>query len=342
MQPDTWPFEAAVGAFIACAAVIGLVGTRLTRAADRLADRTGLGEAMAGAVLLGATTSLSGSVLSVTAALNGRPELAMGNALGGIAVQTAFLGIADAFHPRANLEHAAASVSNILQATLLICLLGMLLAGPYLPEVTVWAVHPLTPVMVLTYVGGLVMVRRGRSAPMWQPRRTDDTTSDVPAGGSEHDKLSRLWTEFAVEAAIIGAAGWLLQGAAAGISRETGISQSTMGLLLTSTSTSLPELVTSIAAVRQGALTLAVGGIVGGNAFDTLFGAFSDVAYRQGSIYHTMPGDVRLWLAASTLMTGVLLMGLVARQTRGPGRIGFESVAIIGIYVLVAGLVVLG
>jgi cation:H+ antiporter len=41
--------------------------------------------------------------------------------------------------------------------------------------------------------------------------------------------------------------------------------------LITSTCTSIPELVTAVAAVRQGSLTLAVGGIVGGNAFDTLF-----------------------------------------------------------------------
>ncbi|MGE3276819.1 MAG: sodium:calcium antiporter [Vicinamibacterales bacterium] len=342
MQPGTWSLTTGVLVFVACAAAIALVGSRLTRTADRLADRTGIGEALAGAVLLGATTSLSGSVLSVTAAFNDRPELAMGNALGGIAVQKLFLAVADAFHPRANLEHAAASVSNLLQASLLVVLLGLLLASPYLPDVTIWQVHPLTPVMLGVYLGGLLLVRRGHVAPMWNPQRTDDTRSDVPDEASGQLSLPRLWTEFAAEAVLIGAAGWLLQGAAAAVSREAGISASTMGLLLTSTSTSLPELVTSVAAVRQGALTLAVGGIVGGNAFDTLFGAFSDVAYRGGSIYHTMPDDVRLWLAGSIAMTGMLLLGLVARQARGPARIGFESVAIIAIYVLLAGTVLFG
>ncbi len=84
----------ALGIFVACSIVIGIVGTRLTHVVDDLADRTGLGEAIAGAVLLGMATSLSGIVLSTTAAWGDRPELAMSNALGGIAVQTLFLTIA--------------------------------------------------------------------------------------------------------------------------------------------------------------------------------------------------------------------------------------------------------
>ncbi len=92
---------------------------------DQLADRTGLGEATAGAVLLGAATSLSGSVLSVTAAYRGHPELAASNALGGIAVQTFFLAIADMVYRRANLEHAAASAPNMMQNGLLIRLLAI-------------------------------------------------------------------------------------------------------------------------------------------------------------------------------------------------------------------------
>ncbi|MEA2117048.1 hypothetical protein [Halovibrio sp. HP20-50] len=96
--------------------------------------------------------------------------------------------------------------------------------------------------------------------------------------------------------------------------------------------TSLPELVTTVAAVRRGALTLAVTGIIGGNAFDTLFAGAADVAYRGGSIYHAIPSHVLLWVAISTLMTAALMLGLLQRQEQGPGSIGFESTVIIGLY----------
>ena len=78
--------------FLASGGVTVAAGTRLTAVADILAERTGLGEAVVGAVLLGAATSLSGIVASVTAAADGRAELAVG----GIAAQTVFLAVAEA------------------------------------------------------------------------------------------------------------------------------------------------------------------------------------------------------------------------------------------------------
>ena len=87
-----------------------------------------------------------------------------------------------------------------------------------------------------------------------------------------------------------------------------------IGGLFTAVATSLPELVTSVAAVRQGALTLAVGGVIGGNAFDVLFVAFSDVAYRGGSIYHAITSQQIFVIALTLLLTGILLLGLLRRK----------------------------
>lgn len=94
--------ESAVAAMIICAVLIALVGTRIATVADRLADATGLGEALFGAIFLGASTSLPGIVASTSAAFDGHAGLAFSNALGGIAAQTVFLAIADMFYPRAS------------------------------------------------------------------------------------------------------------------------------------------------------------------------------------------------------------------------------------------------
>ncbi|EHA15956.1 MULTISPECIES: sodium:calcium antiporter [Halomonadaceae] len=315
-----------------CAVVIGIIGTRLARIVDDLADRTGLGEAIAGAVLLGMATSLSGIVVSVSSAWTDKPELAMSNALGGIAVQTLFLTIADMVYRRANLEHAAASLGNLIQGALLLCLLSLLLLGRFTPEWTFWQVHPITPLLFIAYLFGLKLVKNAQTRPMWSPTRTRETREDQPDESPGKLTLVRLWLLFLGLALMIGITGWLLERSATVIAAETGLSQAAVGVLLTSIVTSLPELVTTVAAVRRGALTLAVAGIIGGNAFDTLFAAASDVAYRGGSIYHVIPDQVMLWVALSVLMTGVLMLGLLHRQEQGPGRIGFESMVIIGLY----------
>lgn len=333
-EPDNWTLFQASFVFCICALVIALAGTRITRVVDQLADRTGIGEAAAGAVLLGASTSLGGSVLSVTAAWNGHAELAVSNALGGIAVQTFFLAVADMVYRRANLEHAAASVPNMMQNGLLICLLSLILFAPYLPDYTILGIHPVTPVLLGVYVYGIFLVRGASESPMWRPSITRDTREDRPDDLTRMPPMFRLWVEFLVLMSVLGFAGWTLEPAATAIAAKTQLTQTVVGVMLTAVSTSIPELVTSIAAVRRGALTLAVGGIIGGNAFDTLFTAASDITYQEGSIYHAMPEDSKSWAVLTLLMTGVLMMGLIRRERHGIGRIGTESVVITVLYVL--------
>lgn len=332
-EPDSWSLTTAALVFAFFALVIAVGGTRITGVVDQLADRTGLGEATAGALLLGAATSLGGAVLSVTAAWKGNPELAVSNALGGIAVQTFFLAVADMVYRRANLEHAAASAPNMMQNGLLICLLSLILLAPLLPDVTFWGIHPVTPVLFGFYLYGLKLVQRATDTPMWWPAITWETREDEPGDTSHMPSASRLWVEFLVLMAILGFAGYMLEPSATIIARETGLGQTVIGVLLTAVATSIPELVTSIAAVRRGALTLAVGGIIGGNAFDTLFTASSDVAYRDGSIYHAISEDAKFWIVLSLLMSGILMMGLIRRERQGIGGIGMESVAILILYI---------
>jgi cation:H+ antiporter len=327
------PLGVAVGLFAASAAVIAVAGVIMANTADRLADRTGLGEAITGGVLLGASTSLSGFVTSVSTAAQGYPDLALGNAVGGITVQTFFLAIADIVYRRANLEHAAASVTNLMQSALLIALLSIPLLATMLPPWQVFGCHPATFVILLAYVYGVRLASRAGREPLWGPQQTSETRLDLPdepAGGRK--TLTALFLRFLVLAAVVGVAGYTIGQAGVAISDKTGLSQGLVGALLTATSTSLPELVTTVAAVRRGALTLAVGGIIGGNTFDVVLVAASDVAYRDGSIYHQV-SQLPLYIVALTiLMTAVLLLGLIRREKYGFANIGFESMLLIVLY----------
>ena len=331
-----------IAAFLVCAAVIAVAGTKITGYADRLADRTGLGEALVGAVLLGGCTSLSGIVTSVTAAAMGHPVLAVSNAIGGIAAQTAFLGVADMTYRKANLEHAAASPANLTQGALLVTLLGIPLVAMASPDVTVWGVHPATLALVAAYGFGLHLLHAAKLEPMWAPRRTRETAPEE--GPQEDDPASSrsLWAWFAGLAAVLAASGYGISQTGLEIAQRTGLSETAVGGVLTAVSTSLPELVTSVAAVRRGALTLAVGGIIGGNCFDTLFLAFSDVAYREGSLYHAFTDQHLFAIALTIVMTGTLLLGLLRRQKVGFGGIGFESALILALYVGSVAMLVFG
>ena len=331
---DTLTLFQAGAVFAVAALVVVVCGVLMANLADRLADLTGLGEAVTGAVLLGAATSLSGTVVSIASALDGRASLAFANGVGGIAAQTAFLAVADLVWRRGNLEHAAADLANIFQAALLMLLLSLPVLAYAGPETTVLGVHPASAALLGLYVFGVVATGRIRDRPMWRPVSTRDTRADTP--DEDRDDTGRallpVAAGFAALLAILGAAGWTIAGAGGRIADVAGLSDTTVGALLTAVSTSLPELVTTVAAVRRGAAQLAVGGIIGGNAFDVLFLMLSDIAYRDGSLYHAIrPGDL-LWVGAGLTMTAVLLLGLIARQRRGPADIGVESIALLVIY----------
>lgn len=318
--------------FFAIAAVIIVAsGIPLVRRADQIADQTGMGEALTGGLLLGATTSLPGSVLSVSTAAFGYTELAISNAVGGIAAQTAFLTLADIAYRRANLEHAAASFTNLTQAALLIALLTIPLLAMSTPAFTIYQVSPATVALFTVYALGMRLSAKAKEEPMWQPRSTRETQDDEPEPAIEW-KGWRTWLEFAGLAMIAAATGFVLAETGVELSAKSGLSETAVGAVFTAITTSLPELVTSIAAVRQGALTMAVGGIIGGNAFDVLFLAFSDIAYRGGSIYHAMTDGNVFIIVLSISMTSILLLGLLRREKHGIAGIGFESATILLLY----------
>lgn len=319
--------------FGSSALVIAIIGTRMARIADRLADLTGLGEAVFGAALLGASTSIPGTVTSVFTAAAGRADLAVGNAVGGIAVQTAFLVIADLSFRRANLEHAAASVPNLINGALLCAMLSLPLLAATGPDLTLWQIHPISPVLLAVYAFGLRLASQTHDKPGWRPVQTRDTLIDAPEETDDGSvNKGRLWLSFLVSAAIVGVAGWLVGVAGIALVRHTGLSETLVGTLFTSVATSLPELVTSVAAVRHGALTLAVGGIIGGNTFDVLFLVFADVAYRDGSLYHGISAQPLFIISLTILLTSTLLLGLIRRERRGVANIGFESFAVLLFY----------
>lgn len=323
-----------IGVFAVAGVVILVVGTWLAGLADRFADRTGLGEAMTGTVFLGLITSLPGLATSITAAVDGRPSLAISNALGGIAVQTAFLGLADISYPRANLEHAVASVQNMMQIVLLAILLSLVLLAFATPEVTIGHVHPVTPAILLGAAFGVFIIYRSGEHPMWLPSETRETVEDVAEGNSQNENLSLLSIKLAVAALLVVFAGIAIAQTTGNIVDQTGMSEVVAGALLSGVVTSLPELVTSIAAVRRGALTLAVADITGGNFFDVLFLFAVDLAYLSGSAYHSPGiGAREVFVAALILLLNmVVLLGMIVRQRSGPGNIGIESVLVLVLY----------
>ena len=331
MQIAAYPLWGLIAVFAAAAITICIAGTRLSGIADELADRTGLGEVIAGALFVGATTSLPGAITSVSTAWQGAPDLAVGNAMGSLTAQTAFIAVADLFYRRANLEHSAASVTSLAQGVLMVVTLSIPLLASSVSDVTFWRIHPATLAIPVAYILGLRLLWQIEKAPMWNPVQTSDTEEEISDVSHVEGRMTTLWIRFAILAAITAAAGYTIAEAAIGLTETTDIGAGPIGTLFAGVTTSLPELVTAIAAARAGAVNLAIGNILGGNSFDVMFLAAADVAY-PGSIYAEMTPTNNATATIAILMTGILLLGLLKRDRHGPATIGFESVTVLALY----------
>ncbi|MEU0240010.1 cation transporter [Nocardiopsis sp. NPDC006198] len=361
-----WSLGWSIAIFVLVAAVTVVASVRMATLGDVLADRTGWGEAVFGAVFFGLATSLSGIVMTAVSAAADQPGLAYSNAVGGIAAQTLALAVADFFHRRANLEHAAASSANLLFCCLLIGMLSLALMSGFGPDVTVLGVHPASVVLVAFYAGGLRLIHHEGAHPMWRAVHTRETVVDVPgasggapapgsgggsAGSGPVDAVradtpagegaggtASLWAGFAVVGTVVAVGGWALAEAAVVVVESTGLSAGLVGAVAMGAVNALPETVAAVAAVRRGAMTLAVAAIIGGNSLDVLNLAVGDVFYRSGSLFHVAGTDELFLTCGALLMTVVLLAGLIVRQARGWGRIGFEGVLLIAVYAGIVGV----
>ncbi|WP_127844736.1 sodium:calcium antiporter [Psychroflexus aestuariivivens] len=325
----------AISIFIISTIIIIFAGTTLTKYADQLANKTGIGQAFVGAVFLGGVTSIAGIITSVSSAYNNHPELAISNAIGGIAAQTIFLSIADISYRKINLEHASASLANLMQGVLLIGLLTLVILGIVSPNFTVFNIHPISYIIIIVYLVGSRMIAVAKEKPMWNPKITVSTVEDKPDKEAIEDiNLKNLIIKFVLLSVLVGGSGYAIAMSGITISNETDLGEGFVGSLMTAVATSLPELIVTLAAVRQKALALAVGNVIGGNSFDVLFVAFSDIAYQDGSILHNIQTDQSFIIALTMLMVSVLVMGLLHRQRKGIANIGWESTLILALYII--------
>jgi cation:H+ antiporter len=329
-----WPAGWSAAVFVIAAVVTVIGSVRLVALGDALADRTGWGEALFGVVFFGVATGLSGIVMTAVTAATGQPQLAYSNAVGGIAAQTTAVALADAFYRRVNLEHAAASLSNVLFGCLLVALLALALLGTFAPEKTIAGIDPVSVAMVGCYLGGLRLIRTAGAKPLWQAVDTAETRRDVPRAHGALDRRTPawLWSRFVAVALLVAGGGWTIALAAESLVEMTGLTAGFVGGGLMGLVNALPETVTAIAAVRRGAVTLAVAAVLGGNILDALTLVVGDVAYRGGSIYHAAGNEELFVTTTGLFMTATLLGGLLVRQACGWGRLGFEGILLLGTY----------
>jgi len=304
-------------------AVVG-AGTVLASAADAVAELTGLGRLWVGAILLAAATSLPELLTGVAAIRIGAPDLAVGDLFGSSMANMLILALLDLVWARRKLLRSVAfehSLAACLAITTNALAAAFVLAAP---ATLILGVSPGSLLIVAIYLSGTRAIQRSTAPP---PPAAGPPRAAVPVG-----RLVGPFSAFAIAAAVIAIAAPAFARAAEAIAIDSGLGATFVGTLLLGFATSLPELVACLAAMRIGALDLAVGNLFGSNAFNMATLLAFDLVSPGASIFTMLsPLHALSGLFAVALMA-LGLAAIVYRAERRFRMIEPDSLAMVMLY----------
>ena len=303
--------------FLLCLAIILFAGTKLARYGDAIAEKSGLGRIWIGLALLAFITSMPELSTGVSAAaLVKLPDLTIGTIFGSCLFNLTILALLDVLHRRTPIL-SGVGWSHMISAGIGILLIllaaGSILGGEkFSGFILGWVSIPSIIIIILYLVGVRQLFHFERKQQLVQSQATPLLYSEVPA--------RMVYLKFTlVTVAVIGTGIWL-SFVGDEIARTYDWSASFVGSLLLAITTSMPELVVTVAAVRLGAIDMAVAAILGANMLDIIGIALADLFYTQGPILfqpRSLVSDVHLTTAMVAVMMNLLVMvGIRFRQKR--------------------------
>ena len=330
--------------FAGAAVATWIAGVWLAKATDVLDDRFGLGETIGGMVLLSITGALPELAITVSAVSSGHLDIAAGNLIGGVAMQTLVLVIADRFMCGSRpLSTASASLVPALEGTLVICVVGITVMSGLLPATA--AVGPLGVGSIAIFVVWLVgMLALGRC------RDRKDMHLAVPADTSAQPALSaadspekgdglhnastaKNVTIFLAASVVTLVAGVVLEQSGDRLADLMGINGVLFGATVLALASALPEISTAITGVKMKTYTLVFGDIFGSNAFQLILFVPADLLAGQPVLPHE--GRANAWIGTIGLvMMAVYVAGILLRKPRRYWGLGADSWAVLLIYIL--------
>lgn len=333
-----------IATFLVAGAVIWVAGIRLTDQTDVLKTRLGLGSAFGGLILLAIATNLPEIAIVAAAAVSGSIGVAVGNILGGIAIQTVLLVVLDAFGVRGSrpLTYCAASLVLVLEAILVVAVLAITIIGTQLPATLITArLTPAPVLIVMVWVLGLVLLHRAEKSLPWDQSGQPPDGQHNPRGHrsvmcemqatADGVSTTRAAVGFGLAAAATLIAGVVLERSGDAIAERTGMSGVLFGATVLAAATSLPELSTGLRSVRHDDFQLAVSDIFGGNAFLPVLFVPATVLSGHAVLPAAQRTDIYL-TALGIVLTLIYAAGLVFRPRRRVARMGIDSLTVVVLY----------
>ncbi len=314
--------------FLLCAAVIFYSGSRLSKYGDIIAKKTGLGGTWIGVALLATVTSLPELFTGISSVTYvDAPDIAVGNALGACVTNMFTLALLDLFNKSMPMS-AKAQHGHTLSAGFCILLLSITALGIFLKESAIsigWIGH-YTLLFIFIYFIAMRLIflqEKKKVSP-------EDVVQQV-----HHDiSLRRAFAIYGLNSLLVIATAVFLPEIGKGIAESTGLGQTFVGNIFLAISTTLPEFVVSISAVRMGSVDLAVGNLLGSNIFNVLILGIDDIFLTRGHLLSFVETTNIIPALSAIAMLSIAIIGLTYRAEKKRMPLSWDSALIIMIYII--------
>jgi cation:H+ antiporter len=304
----------------------------LTRSADIIAFKTGLGRSFVGVLLLATVTSLPELGTGIgSVALIDEPDLAVGTVFGSNVFNLLIIGLLDLLW-RDGPILTRVGKTPILIAGVGILIISLGVAANLIHSLTntlsAWYISPFSVLLLVSFLAAMYVIFRSERS---KERNKCQTANHEYAT----TRLPRASLIFVTSATVmLGSALWLAN-TGDRIAEEMKWETSYVGTQFLAFGTSLPELATSIAAIRLGAPELAIANLLGSNLFNMgLILFLDDLAFTDGTIWAPLSRIHALMGAIAILMTVTVIIALMGRRRKRLTRfVTGESMLLIGLYV---------
>lgn len=337
-----------IGIFIAGAGLVWWSGFRISIYANTISNRTGIGKAFIGALFLGAITSLPEVATTITASFDQNVDLAANNLIGGVTLQVAILAVADYFVKNRGVTSLLTKPIILLQGILFIFLLSVTIAGALVQDTSFLGIGLWVWLIFLIGLLSFYLIHRYQGSEIFLEVKNPakkKIIEEVYEGKEEirdesfsfSDKKLYGFSAMLTFSVLIG--GYFCAETADLIAQKTGLGVSFMGIFFLALATSLPELSTTISAMRIREYELAFSDIFGTNIFDILLLFIADIIFTQGLIMNKIQNISILGSVMGIAITSIFLMGIIVKPRKNMANFGLDSIAVLLIYF--AGLIML-
>lgn len=313
--------------FIGCSLLIVFSGIRLSRYGDIIADLSGMGKAWFGLIMMAAVTSLPELFTGISSVvIVDSPDIAVGDIMGSCAFNLLILAILDYFVPGKPISsvvtkgHILAGFFGIILITLSVI---AMVFGEGFPVIGWFSSSSI--VLVVLYLTSIRII--------FQNEQRNRVHVHAAIQVNHPISLSTAIRRYVLFSLLVILGAIALPYFADHLADRAGLSKSFVGTLLVAATTSLPELVVSIAAVRMGSIDIAVGNLLGSNIFNMLILSIDDFLYKKGPLLDAVNPSHALSGLVTLIMTAVVGIGIIHSSPKKKFALAIDALVLIALYV---------